>query len=130
MVPDCTECIAVHIPHLTEAREHLLELHLIAEVRQLSDHPSLVHASAFADIDGLHLYCNPAVFQQSRPFLVVKRALHHTEISTVSMVSVDDAQVLPIHTFEDMHIHTLNTIKLPPDSAVVSIRITLGNKRL
>ena len=119
MVPDCTECVAVHIPHRTEAREVLLEARAVAEICHLSDHPSLVHASAFADIDSFHLYCNPAVFQQSRPSRVVKRELRHTEISTVSCVSVDDGHELPIDTVKDLHIHTLNTIKLPPDTAVL-----------
>ena len=119
MVPDCTECVAVHIPHQTEARELLLEARAVAEIGHISDHPSLVHASAFADIDGFHFYCNPAVFQQSRPSRVVKRELRHTEISTVSCVSVGDGHELSIDRVEDLHIHTLNTIKLPADTAVL-----------
>ena len=119
MIPDCTECVAVRIPHQTEARELLLEARAGAEINHISDHPSLVHAAAFADIDELHLYCNPALFQHSRPSRVVKRQLRHTETSPVSCVSVDDGHEMPIDTVEDLHIHTLNIIQLPPNVAVL-----------
>ena len=32
---------------------------------------------------------------------------------------MDDGHELPIDSVEDLHIHTLNTIKLPPDTAVL-----------
>ena len=120
-VSGCSECLPVHVPDHSDAREGLTEVRAVADLSLYDLQPHDFHTDAplFADEDRAHIQTNIRSLRKSnRSIRRLRREILKPAASQISQLPV---QRLSSDISCDLyrHIHDVSTLKLPSDTAVL-----------